>query len=124
MKRILFLLIVIITVMQIPAQSQLKITSGTNIKTINGAHIVLNNINLVNDGSIQQAVNSGIFDFRGNANDTISGTGTIVFDRVNLSKDPGSQLIHQKNIAVNSEFIFTGGLLYLDNYVLDLDGLG
>lgn len=65
-----------------------------------------------------------MFDFRGSANDTISGSGTTVFDRINLSKDPGSQLILQANIAVNSEFIFTGGILYLDNYILDLDGFG
>jgi len=124
MKKILLLPIVIMIASQVFAQGSFKITPGTTLKTINGSHVVLQNINLINDGTIQQAVNSGVFDFRGSADDTISGSGITVFDRINLSKDPGSQLIQQRNITVNSEFIFTGGVLYLDNYILDLGGFG
>ena len=124
MKRNLFLLVVMIAIMQSLLTAQIKIMPGASLKTTNGGNVVLNNINLVNDGSIIQAFNSGVFVFRGNAIDTISGTGTTVFDRINLSKDPAGQLVLQRNIAVNNEFIFTGGLLYLDNYILDLDGLG
>lgn len=124
MKKLILLLIMKIVLAQMPVLGQLKITAGANVKTINGAHLVVNNLNLVNNGTIQQATNSGYFDFRGSVNDSISGTGITVFDRVNLSKDPGSLLVLQRNIAVNAEFIFNGGILYLDNYVLDLDGLG
>src|SRR5687768_6287887 len=116
MKKILLLPIVIMIANQVFAQGSFKITPGTTLKTINGSHVVLQNINLINDGTIQQAVNSGVFDFRGSADDIISGSGITVFDRINLSKDPGSQLIQQRDITVNSEFIFTGGILYLDNY--------
>jgi hypothetical protein len=124
MKRNLFLLVVIITVMQNATSAQFRIMPGASLTTTNGGHVVLNNINLINNGSIQQAVNSGVFDFRGNGNDSIFGTGIAVFDRINLSKTPGAQLVLQRDISVNSEFIFTTGMLYLDNYVLDLAGLG
>lgn len=124
MKRISFLLVVLFTITQHAARAQFKIMPGASLKTTNGGHVVLNNINLINDGSVQQAANSGVFDFRGNRNDSISGTGTTVFDRINLSKAPGIHLVLQRNVSVNSEFIFNGGILNLDNYILDLDGLG
>src|SRR5687768_7887918 len=124
MKKILFLPIVIMIANQVFPQGTFKITPGTTLKTMNGSYIVLNSMNLENNGTIQQAVNSGMFDFRGSTNDTISGSGTTVFDRISLAKDAGSQLILQRNIAVNTEFIFSGGMIYLDNYILDLGGLG
>ena len=124
MKRNIFLLIVWMTIMQGLSKAQVRIMPGASLKTTNGGQVVLNNINLINNGSIQQAASSGVFVFRGNQTDSISGTGTTVFDRINLSKDPGAQLVLQRNINVNTEFIFSSGMLYLDNYVLDLDGLG
>ena len=124
MKRIILLFIVAGTAIYVSAQGSCKIMPGTTIKTINGAHFVLNNMSLINNGTIQQATNAGNFDFRGNTNDTISGTGITIFDRINLAKNSGSLLTLRRNVIVNSQFVFTGGLLNLDNYILDLGNQG
>jgi hypothetical protein len=124
MKRISLQLIVIITATQVFGQGSLKVTPGASVKTINGSHIVLNNTSLVNNGTIQQAVNQGVFDFHGNSNNTISGSGNIQLDRINLAKNPGATLTLQRSISIGTELVFNGGLFNLDNYILDLDGSG
>jgi hypothetical protein len=124
MKKILVILMVLIPVISLFAQSVLKITPGTTLKTTNNAFIVLNNASLNNNGIIQQPINSGTFKFTGDNDDTVKGNGDFYLDRIHLLKNSGGSLILKTNIQVGSEFNFDGGKLDLDNYILDLGYTG
>ncbi len=124
MKKILIILIVLILVIPVFGQSELKITPGTTLKTTNSAFIVLNNASLNNNGIIQQTISSGTFKFTGTNADTIKGNGDFYLDRIHLLKNSGGSLILKSNIQLGSEFNFDGGKLDLDNYILDLGNTG
>lgn len=121
MKKFLLVLIVLKSTIPLFSQGGFKVESGTTIKTNSGAYIILNNTNLVNNGTLQQ---SGIVKFTGNTNVSISGSGNSSFSKINLSLDPAAILSLQNNIQVDSEFIFSGGVLNLNNYKLDLGANG
>lgn len=124
MKKILLVLIVLKATQPCFSQGTLKITTGTTFKAKNGPHIVVNDMNLKNNATIQQATNDATFDFKGNTNDTISGTGNTIINTINLAKKAGSLLTLQRNISIVSQVIFAGGLLNLDNYIMDLSASG
>lgn len=124
MKKLIVLFIVILSASIVFGQGLLKVLTGANIKTINGSHIVLNNTSLVNDGTIQQANNQGVFDFTGNNNDTISGTGILLFDRINMAKNNNAFVTLQRNTKVGNQLVFNGGIFNLNNYILDLSNTG
>ena len=124
MKKIFVILIVLVPVIPLFAQSVIKITSGTTLKTTNNANIVLNNSSLYNDGSIQQSINSGTFKFTGSNNDSINGNGNFLIDRIHLAKDAASSLILKSNIQVGSELNFSNGKFDLNNYIMDLGSTG
>ena len=106
MKKILLVLIVLKATQPCFSQGTLKITTGTTFKAKNGAHIVVNDMNLKNNATIQQAANDATFDFKGNTNDTISGTGNTIINTINLAKKAGSLLTLQRNISIVSQVIF------------------
>lgn len=110
---ILFTSILAITFLQ--AQNVLKVQSGAIIKTTGGALITLQNMNLDNDGTISQSVGEGKFLFTGAADNTISGTGTILFDVLEIGKTGTAKISLQQNIQVGSGVIFTSGLIDLNN---------
>src|SRR6187551_2232950 len=124
MKKLFVILIVLVPVIPLFAQSVIKITSGTTLKTTNNANIVLNNSSLYNDGSIQQSINSGTFKFTGSNNDSINGNGNFLIDRIDLAKDAASSLILKSNIQVGSELNFSNGKFDLNNYIMDLGSTG
>ena len=66
--------ICIITTTIVPAQNVFKVTSGAVIKTTGGAVITLQDMNLENDGIINQLPGEGVFKFTGTQNNSISGT--------------------------------------------------
>src|SRR5688500_11696823 len=84
MKTLLFLLM-IGCVIRSSAQGTIHITTGTNIKTTNNLFIVLDNLNVVNNGSFVQAPGDGSTKFTGNINTTTSGTGTTTLDKLDVS---------------------------------------
>ncbi len=90
MKKVLLMLIVLKAVQPVFCQGTLKVTSGTTLKVSNGVHLVLNNMNVINNGFIQQSVNDGTFDFRGNVNSTISGSGNTTLSKISVAKTTGS----------------------------------
>jgi hypothetical protein len=120
MKKIILLLIVFISANEIFSQGMVKISPGTTVKSTNGVFMVMNNMNLVNNGVVQQDQNGGKIKFTGSTNESISGSGVTILDRLDLSINTGSVLRLQKNISVGSEFIFNSGLFNLDNYEMDL----
>jgi hypothetical protein len=122
MKKILIAPLLIAFVVRSSAQGTLQLTSGANIKTLNNASIVLDNMHVVNNGNLTQAI-TGATRFSGSANVNISGTGTTNLDTLDIAKTSGNVTLLQ-NIAVATRVKFTSGLLDLNNSVLNLGTSG
>jgi hypothetical protein len=99
----------------IQAQSVLKVQSGAVIATTGGAVITLNNMDLNNDGTISQSTGQGSFLFNGNANSTISGTASPLFDILQIAKTGSAKLTLQRGIQIGSGITFTSGIINLNN---------
>jgi Secretion system C-terminal sorting domain len=117
MKNILTVLLFIIT---LQSQGQLVIQSGAEIKITGNEFICLENINLKNDGTINQAFNTGKYIFTGNGNSIISGSGSTNFDVLETAKTATSNIFLLQNIGVNKSVTFNGGLIDLNAYNITL----
>ena len=107
MKNIYLILLLLTFVLQLSAQGTLKINSGANIKTKNNAFIVLNNMNVVNNGTYVQAVGDGTTILTGNTNTNTSGAGTTTLDQLlvainNANSNTLSSLVSIKNVVTLS----------------------
>src|SRR5215216_2914873 len=114
MKNILLILLLIGCAIRSAAQGTIQATPGTNIKTANNAFIVLDNVNVVNNGTFVQAAGNGTTKFIGNTDVTISGIGIITFDQLNIAKT-STKVLLQQNVNVIGQVNFTTGLLDLSN---------
>lgn len=94
--------------------AQLKVTSGTTIKTTGGATIVLSDIDLDNDGTINQAAGEGGFKFTGTQASAIKGTGMPVIGILEINKTNGGKILLNRNISINSSINFISGQLDLN----------
>jgi len=124
MKKLIILFFVTVFTTQLFAQGTLNISSGATLKPTGGAYLVLNNTDLVNNGSLQQSPGDGYVAFAGNTDNVISGTGTTLFDNLILTKSSTANLDLQSNIAVITQINFTGGLLNVGNNNIDLGAMG
>ena len=124
MKKIFFVLGAFVFVFQSWSQGTLKITPGANITTSGGAYLLLDNMHIVNDGSLQQAAGNGFIKMVGGQNVNLSGSNSTTINQLLLAKSGASSLNLQSNIAVVSEVNFAGGLLNLNNNVLNLGSTG
>jgi hypothetical protein len=106
------------------AAQVVKLTSGGTLKTTDGLLITFDNLNLENDGTINQAAGEGICLFKGNQNATISGTSLPVFDIVEVAKTSGAELSLLRSIQVTSGINFTSGLFNLNNNIVLLSPSG
>src|SRR5690606_3076738 len=116
MKYIILLLFNWIVVLQITAQNVLKIEPGAELKTTGGVVITLQNMDLVNDGTINQLPGEGKFRFSGSVNNSISGANTPLFDVMEIAKTSSAKVSLQNNINIGSSINFTSGLIDLNNY--------
>jgi len=94
---------------------QFTISSGTTLKTTGGVTIVLNDMNLNNDGTINQASGEGGFRFTGTQNASITGTSLPAIGILEVNKTNGSKLMLNRNININSFISFISGQLDLNN---------
>jgi len=124
MKKIFFVLGAFVFVFQSWGQGTLKITSGANITTSGGAYLVLDNMHIINDGSLQQTAGNGSIKIVGGQNVNLSGSSPITLNQLLLAKSGSSALNLQSNVTVVSQVNFAGGLLNLNNNVLNLGSTG
>jgi hypothetical protein len=112
MQRII-LLVLAIASGSLAAQSQnvVKVQTGAILKTTGGATITLLDMNLDNDGTIDQSS----FRFNGTANNTISGTSTPIFDLLEIAKTGSAKLSLNRGITISSSLQFSSGLIDLNN---------
>jgi hypothetical protein len=98
--------------------AQLQITSGSFLKTYGDANLVLQNIGLNNNGGFSQS--EGTVMFRGDANVNISGSQPVGFNNLILAKNTDASIVLQRGIGINNQLVFTGGLLDLNSFNIDL----
>jgi hypothetical protein len=124
MRKIFFLLCASVLVFQAPGQGTLQITPGAHIKTSGGAYLFLDNMHIVNDGTLQQTAGNGFVKLTGAQNVNLSGSSATILNELLLSKTGSSSFNLQSNLSVVSQVYFAGGLLNLNNNVLDLGNTG
>ena len=100
MKNILTLFISIIF---LQSQAQLVVESGAEIKITGNEFICLENINLKNDGTINQPFNTGKYIFTGNGNSVISGSGSTNFDVLETAKTATSNIFLLQHIKLEKK---------------------
>jgi hypothetical protein len=105
-------------------QGTVLLGSGAQVKCSNGAYMVLNDMHLVNNGTIQQSLGEGIFKFTGATDVELSGSGITILNKLHLNKSSNTRLSLQCTIAVTGEINFAGGLLNLNNSIVDLGNTG
>jgi hypothetical protein len=124
MKNIFILLVLVSYGSGSAAQGTLKITSGTSIKTMKNAFIVLKNMNLVNNGTYVQDTGNGTTKITGHINATASGTGTTTLDEFELAANSGVTYTLAATVNIKKVLTLTSGQLAADGYlVLKSDSL-
>jgi len=111
MKYFLTILTFLIIVPFVKAQNILFIEAGASIKTTDAVIITLDNMNLQNNGTINQAIGEGVFRFAGNSNATISGNNIAQFSKLELAKTGGSNLELLQSIKISEHLNFETGIL-------------
>jgi hypothetical protein len=101
-----------------PAKAQVVLAAGNNFVQT-GGYVVLQDVNLVNNGSFNPA--GGSVRFSGSGNNSIGGSTSPAFNILEINKSTGNQLSLQNNISVNSYIDFLSGLIELsgNNIVLN-----
>jgi hypothetical protein len=102
------------------AQAQLTIQNGATLSTGGNAVITLQDIDLINNGGINQQAGDGRFVFTGTGNNTLSGNGSFVFDRLEIAKISPAKLSLSQNIDIAGGIDFTSGLIDLNGQVISL----
>jgi hypothetical protein len=113
------LLLIIISLLSCKGFAQLNIPSGTQWVNIGNVTVVMNNLDLLNNG-IFSAGNSSI-KFTGNQNSSITGTSMPTFSIIEVAKTNNAKIILGRNINVGSSINFISGLLDLNNNNITLD---
>ncbi len=97
---------------------QLRINPGVQWVNDGAAVIVLNNIDLINDGTI--TAGGSIVKFTGNLNNMIGGSAATSFHELEMAKASSNKVTLSNNITVGNRVVFTSGLLDLNQHDLTL----
>jgi len=111
MKKIFLVLVGHVCVVTLFSQGLVHVGAGASINTSSGGYLVLDNVNILNNGSIQQVAGAGFVKLTGSANVTLSGAGATKIDELLLAKTGASTLSLQSALSVVSKVNFSGGLL-------------
>src|SRR5438477_2168182 len=124
MKKIFLLLVAHACALTLLSQGLVQLGTGTYVSSSGGAYLVFDNVNIINNGSIQQVAGAGFVKLTGSANVSLSGAGATTIDELLLAKSGPSTLSLQSALSVVSKVNFSGGLLNLNNSVLNLGSTG
>jgi hypothetical protein len=95
-------------------QAQFTIQNGAELSATGNALITLQDIDLINNGSINQNAGNGRFLFTGSGNNTLSGNGSFAFDRLEIAKSSPAKLSLLQTINIAGGIDFTSGLIDLN----------
>lgn len=124
MKKIFLLLVANACLFQLWSQGALQLGAGATVNSTGAAYFVLNNMNIINNGSFQQVTGEGFVMLTGTSNISLSGSGSTNLNTLLLAKDAGTIFNLQSNLNIASRVNFSGGLLNLNNRVLNLGNTG
>lgn len=114
-----YLIIVLLSLTGVKALAQLTIGSGAQWVTSGNAKLVMQNINLVNNGTF--TAGTGNVKFTGSQSGSIGGSSAITFYQLEIAKNSGIQLSLTNNISIGSNLSFTNGLLNLNQKNITLN---
>jgi hypothetical protein len=100
------------------AHAQLAIPFGAYLHTTNGAILNLQDIDLVNNGTVSQPIGGGKFIFSGVANNVIAGAGYSFLDILEISKTGTTAIQLNQPVNIGSGINFTSGLIDLNGYTI------
>lgn len=92
---------------------QLNIGNGANWVVSGNASVVLQDLNLINNGSM--AAGTGKFKFTGSQNNNISGSSASTFSILEIAKTTNARVLLNTDVNINSSVSFVTGLLDLGN---------
>ena len=124
MKKIFFVFVAHACALILYAQGSMQLDAGTHVKSSGSAYIVLDNVSIVNNGSFQQVAGNGFVKLTGATNVSLSGSGTTAIDELRMAKSSGATFSLNSNLSIVSSVNFSGGLLSLNNSVLNLGNTG
>lgn len=104
-----YLTLLLLFLMYERTAAQLKIETGANWIVNGNASVVLQDMNLANDGNINSG--TGIFKFAGLQNSTISGTGISGFYMLEIVKTNNTKVLLNNNVNINHSINFVSGQL-------------
>ena len=124
MKKIFLIFVGLTCAFTLWSQSSLRIGAGAYITSSGGAYVILDNMNIVNNGTLQQPGGDGFVMLTGATNVSLSGSGSTNVNTLLLAKNAPAAFDLQANLNVVSKVNFSGGLLNLNNSVLNLGSTG
>lgn len=101
----------------------LQLTAGSNIKTTGNAYLVLDKMHIVNNGTLEQTSGNGTVKLTGSLNVNLSGGSATTFNQLVMAKSSDTFNL-QRDLSVLTSVTFSGGLLNLNNKILDLGTTG
>ncbi len=124
MKKIILVLVASVCSFHLWSQGTLQLTAGASIKTTGNAYMILENMHIVNNGSLQQTIGNGIVKLTGGLNVDLSGSSPTTINQLVMAKTGSASLNLQRDLSVLSNVTFSGGLLNLNDKMLDLANTG
>ena len=124
MKKIFFVLLAHACACMLFAQGSMQIGAGAHVKSSGGAYIVLDNVGINNNGSFQQTAGNGFIKLTGAANVSLAGSSNTTIDALLMAKSSGATFNLNSNLSIVSIVDFSGGVLNLNNSVLNLGSTG
>ncbi|MDO6430039.1 T9SS type A sorting domain-containing protein [Flavitalea sp. BT771] len=97
------------------AQAQLTVQNGAVITTNGNVIITLQDIDLIIDGTISQQAGDGSWYFTGSGDNSISGSSSPFFDKLQIAKTGSAKIILLQNITIAGSIAFNSGLIDLNN---------
>ncbi|MGB5006949.1 MAG: T9SS type A sorting domain-containing protein [Ferruginibacter sp.] len=113
-----FLLAIILVLAANLSIGQLTITPGTLWVNSGAAVIILNDIDLINNGTLIKG--SSVVKFTGSTGNAIGGSTASSFHQLEMAKTGNNTVTLTNNIDVSKKVIFSSGLLHLNKYDLTL----
>lgn len=120
MKKIFFLFVAHACAFISNAQGSFQVGTGSFVKSVDGAYLVLENVNISNNGSFQQVAGNGFVKLTGATNVNLSGNNNTAIDALLLAKSSGAIFSMNSNLSIVSAVNFSTGFLNLNNNVLNL----
>jgi hypothetical protein len=98
--------------------AQLVTMQGSFIRSDTTSFVVLNDLGLENRATVAQFDN--VFKFTGGTNIKLSGSNGISFSKIILEKKDNGKLLLDQDIDIKQSILFSGGLIDLNNRILNL----